>query len=83
MSIRIDINYIIDLSGQLDKFTKKGDYTFNCRCPICGDSQKSKSKARGYFYKKLDDMFYKCHNCGVGTTLGKLIEHIDLSLIHI
>ena len=21
--------------------------------------------------------YYKCHNCGVGTTLGKLIQHID------
>ena len=80
MSIRIDINYIINLSGQLDKFTKKGDYTFNCRCPICGDSQKSKSKARGYFYKKLDDMFYKCHNCGYGSTVGNLIKEIDPTL---
>ena len=26
-------------------------------------------------------MFYKCHNCGVGTTLGKLIEYVD-SKIH-
>ena len=80
MSIRIDIDYIINLSGQLDKFTKKGDYTFNCRCPICGDSQKSKSKARGYFYKKLDDMFYKCHNCGYGSTVGNLIKEIDPTL---
>ena len=26
---------------------------------------------------KKNDLFYKCHNCGVGTTLGKLIEHLD------
>ena len=79
MSIRIDTNYIINLSSQLEKFSKKGDYTYNCRCPICGDSQKSKSKARGYFYKKQNDMFYKCHNCGYGSSVGNLI----LSVIHI
>ena len=28
-------------------------------------------------YRKKNDLFYKCHNCGVGTTLGKLIEHLD------
>ena len=80
MSIRIDTDYIINLSSQLEKFTKKGDYTYNCRCPICGDSQKSKSKARGYFYKKQDDMFYKCHNCGYGSTVGNLIKEINPTL---
>ena len=63
MSIRIDIDYIINLSGQLDRFKKKGDYTFNCRCPICGDSKKNKYKARGYVYEKKEALFFKCHNC--------------------
>ena len=80
MSIRIDTNYIINLSSQLEKFSKKGDYTYNCRCPICGDSQKSKSKARGYFYKKQNDMFYKCHNCGYGSSVGNLIKEINPTL---
>ena len=29
----------------------------------------------------IRDRFYKCHNCGIGTTLGKLIEYVD-SKIH-
>ena len=58
-------------------FKKKGDALWNFRCPYCGDSQKSRTKARGFVYRKKNDLFYKCHNCGVGTTLGKLIEHLD------
>ena len=44
---------------------------------LCGDSQKSRSKARGYFYRKKNDYFYRCHNCGKGTTFGKVLEYID------
>jgi len=65
------------LSPRLDKFKKVRDNLFNFRCPYCGDSQKSQSKARGYFYRKKNDYFYRCHNCGKGTTFGKLLEYID------
>ena len=77
MSIRIDINYINSLSSRLEKFAKKGQYTYNCRCPICGDSQKKKNKARGYFYQRKGGMFYKCHNCGFGSSLGNFIKQFD------
>ena len=65
------------LSPRLDKFKKLRDNLFNFRCPYCGDSQKSQSKARGYFYRKKNDFFYRCHNCGKGTTFGKELEYID------
>ena len=65
------------LSPRLDKFKKVRDNLFNFRCPYCGDSQKSRSKARGYFYRKKNDYFYRCHNCGKGTTFGKVLEYID------
>jgi len=77
----IDSKYLNILSPQLLKFRKKGDFLWNFRCPYCGDSQKSRSKARGYIYRKENDLFYKCHNCGMGTTLGNLIKYID-SKIH-
>ena len=57
MSLLIDIKYISLLSPQLGKFKKKGDYLWNFRCPICGDSTKKKTKARGYFYVKGNDFF--------------------------
>ena len=81
MSSYIDIKYINLISPQLQQFKKKGEALWNFRCPYCGDSQKSRTKARGFVYRKKNDLFYKCHNCGVGTTLGNLIKHID-SKIH-
>ena len=78
--LHIDLKYIMLLSPRLDKFKRVRDNLFNFRCPYCGDSQKSHSKSRGYFYRKKNDYFYKCHNCGSGTNLAKVIEYIDSDL---
>ena len=80
MSSYIDTKFINLLSARLPKFKRKAEYLFNFRCPHCGDSQKSQSKARGFVYKKKNDMFFKCHNCGVGQSLGNLIKHLDPNL---
>ena len=77
MQSYIDVKYVNIISPFLQQFKKKGDFLWTFRCPYCGDSQKSRTKARGFVYRKKNDLFYKCHNCGVGTTLGKLIEHLD------
>ena len=77
MSSYIDIKYINLISPQLQQFKKKGEALWNFRCPYCGDSKKSKIKARGFVYRKKNDLFYKCHNCGVGATLGGLLIHVD------
>ena len=77
MQSYIDVKYVNIISPLLQQFKKKGDFLWNFRCPYCGDSQKSRTKARGFVYRKKNDLFYRCHNCGVGTTLGKLIEHLD------
>ena len=73
----IDQKYLNIISPQLKQFKPKGNNLWNFRCPYCGDSKKSQTKARGFVYQKKNDLFYKCHNCGVGTTLGKLIQHVD------
>ena len=73
----IDVQYLYNISSRLDRFKKKSRNLFNFRCPYCGDSKKNKSKARGFVYAVKNEYFYKCHNCSKGTTLGKLIEHID------
>ena len=80
MSSYIDIKYLNLLSTRLPKFKRKSEYLFNFRCPHCGDSQKSQTKARGFVYQKKNDMFFKCHNCGVGQTLGNLIKFVDPSM---
>ena len=69
--------YLNLVSSMLPLFKKKGDYLWNFRCPYCGDSQKSRTKARGYVFRKKNDLFFKCHNCGTGASLGNLIKHVD------
>ncbi|MGA1740476.1 MAG: hypothetical protein ACO393_06425 [Methylophilaceae bacterium] len=70
----IDIKYINFISSQLQLFSKKKSDLYNFRCPYCGDSQKYKNKARGYLFKKKNDMVFKCHNCGVGRTFTNFLK---------
>ena len=79
MQSYIDVKYVNLISPFLQQFKKKGDFLWNFRCPYCGDSKKNRTKARGFVFRKKNDLFYKCHNCGVGATLGKLIEYLDLN----
>lgn len=81
MSTFIDKKFINLVSGQLDRFKWKNDKLANCRCPICGDSTKNKNKARGFFFIKKNDFFYKCHNCGVGHSLYRFLETVNPSLM--
>jgi transcription elongation factor Elf1 len=80
MDSYIDIKYLNLISPQLQQFKKKGDFLWNFRCPYCGDSQKSRTKARGFVYRKKNDLFFKCHNCAYGTNLSNLIKHVDANL---
>jgi hypothetical protein len=76
----IDTKYINLISARLDKFAKKKENLYNFRCPYCGDSSRSKNKARGFFYLKKSEMLFRCHNCGVGRTLANFLKDIDARL---
>lgn len=78
----IDMKYAGILSTRLERFSIKSysPYKANLRCPICGDSQKSKTKARGWILDKNNKSFYYCHNCGVSLTFEKFLKTIDNSL---
>lgn len=80
MSISTDTKYIRLISSRLRNFKQKKEGLFNFSCPICGDSKKNLTKARGYAFSKGNDYFYRCHNCGVSTTLGNLLKDVDPSL---
>lgn len=80
MCIHIDQTYINRVSPMLDRFAWKKSNLANCRCPICGDSQKNKSKARGFFYQKGTSYFYKCHNCGHGCNLYNFLKSVSSQL---
>ena len=73
----IEQKYLLLASSQLQGFKKKSDYLYNFRCPYCGDSQKSKSKARGFIFRKENNLIYKCHNCGKGASLSNFLKHLD------
>ncbi len=77
-----DIKYVYELRPRLEMFKVKSNnpFTVNVRCPVCGDSKKSKTKARGYFYSRKGGIFFKCHNCQYGSHISKLIEILDPDL---
>jgi hypothetical protein len=77
----IDSKYIGLVSSRLQKFAKKKEGLYNFRCPYCGDSQRTKNKARGYLYKLKNDHNFKCHNCGVSRTFTNFLKDID-SVLH-
>lgn len=63
-------------SQRLDRFKQRGNDTYNFRCPFCGDSEYSETKARGYFYWKDGHHSFKCHNCGKGMSLSNFIKQL-------
>ena len=81
MSVFIDRSFLFRLSPKLERFTQKKDDLYNFRCPLCGDSQKQKTKSRGYVYRKKNDYFYMCHNCGASTTFYNFLSQVDPSLL--
>ena len=70
----VEDKYIRFLNTRLDKFKHVKSGLYNFRCPYCGDSQRHKNKARGYFFLKKSEYIYKCHNCGVGRSLGNFLK---------
>jgi len=75
----IDIQYAQMLSGRLEHFKIKhtNPYKINFRCPICGDSQKSRSRARGWLLERDNKFSYYCHNCGVSQGFNYFLKNID------
>ena len=76
----IDSKYIGLVSSRLQKFKRVKANLYNFRCPICGDSQKHKNKARGYFYQYKADSNFKCHNCGASSTFNNFLKRLDPTL---
>ena len=73
----VDSKFIGLISPRLQKFKKIKANLYNFRCPICGDSQKNKSKTRGYLYGVKADVNFRCHNCGASMTLSSFLKELD------
>jgi len=76
----VDVKYINLISSRFQKFKKVKHNLYNFRCPICGDSQKNKSKARGYLYQVKNNTNYKCHNCGLNISFNNFLRQIDITI---
>ena len=78
----IDLKYVNLLSHKLDRFKVKSThpYKVNFRCPICGDSTVSQTKARGWIVEKDNTALFHCFNCGTSLGLRNLLRSIDINL---
>jgi len=75
----VDVKYINLISSRLQKFKKVKNNLYNFRCPICGDSQRNKNKARGYLYQVKNNTNFKCHNCGVNVSFNNFLKQLDIN----
>lgn len=81
MSVFIDRKYLLLISPKLKLFSEKKTDLYNFRCPICGDSQKDKTKCRGYIFKRKDNYFFRCHNCGASHNFYNFLERVQPSIL--
>ena len=73
----VDVKYINLISSRFQKFKKVKNDLYNFRCPICGDSQKNRNKARGYLYQVKNNTNFKCHNCGINISFNNFLKQLD------
>lgn len=52
-----------------------GRYHSQFRCPICGDSKKSKSKKRAWFERHDGDLIFHCYNCGYNAKFTHFLKN--------
>ncbi len=76
----IDSKYVGLVSSRLQKFKRVKADIYNFRCPICGDSQKNRNKARGYLYAVKTNTNFKCHNCGASMSFNNFLKKLDTTL---
>lgn len=72
--------YIGLASNRLDCFKRKGPSLYNFRCPLCGDSESNRTKARAYIYEKQGKPRFHCHNCSATSSVPNFIKALDQSL---
>ena len=66
--------YLKIVLGGLDSTVRQSTEYYNFRCNVCGDSQRSKKKKRGYILKRKYPWMFFCHNCGVDMRADKWLK---------
>lgn len=80
MASWIDLKYIQLMGVHLPLFKQLRQDLWNFRCPICGDSARDSTKARGYIFNHKGDYLYKCQNCGDSRPVSSLIYIVSPEL---
>lgn len=80
--IYIDIKYAQYAGVYIERFKilKHNPFTARGRCKICGDSKKSKTKARLYFFEIDGGIAVNCKNCGYGSPLSFYLKEQEPAL---
>jgi len=76
----LEHKYIGLLSNRLRNFKRKSGNLYNFSCPICGDSKKNQSRARGFIFEKSGKSIFHCHNCSATLSIPNFIKSIDQTL---
>ncbi len=76
----LERKYIFLLSNRLQNFKRAGNDVYKFRCPFCGDSEKNKTKTRGYLFPAKNTYIMFCHNCSASQSFSKFLRYTDLIL---
>jgi hypothetical protein len=82
MPLNIDVQYTNLLGHRLERFSivRQQPFVAKCRCPLCGDSKTDPRKTRGYFFEMKGEIRYKCHKCGEGGSIGRILSVLNKPL---
>ena len=78
----LELKYVSLLESRLRNFKRKSVELYNFSCPLCGDSTRKKSKARGWIYSQDGKLLYHCHNCSVTMSAIHFIKEVDEGLFN-
>lgn len=76
----VDAKYVNMVGTRLRNFKRKSQYLWNFSCPLCGDSATRTRAARGFIYRKGEQLNYRCHKCGAGMSVKNFVAAIDPEL---
>ena len=76
----LDLKYTRLVSSYLPGWKEVSQTLSRFRCPFCGDSNKSQTKTRGYFYEIDGSANFKCHNCGASMGLYSFLKEVAPTL---
>lgn len=82
MNTFLESIYINRIGPRLELFKQTSQTNYTCRCPICGDSKKNKTKNRFNFYIHQNQYFVKCYNCNYSTAFINFLKTYDFNLFN-